>query len=219
MVDPFAEAMKLSVADRRYLALLVDLERAKTPDQRNSVWEQISAKRRFESAHNLEGGSFRYLSDWCYPAIRELALRPDFKADPEWVASMMEPRISVARARDALGALFELGMLVEGPDGVVQADGAIVTPSEVTGLAVHNYHQGMIDRARDGIVDVGPKERHYTGVTVCIPESLMPKIKDEINRFNERLLDLCDGSQEEAERVYQFHMMAFPLSRSTRDDP
>ena len=150
MVDPFAEAMKLSVADRRYLALLVDLERAKTPDQRNSIWEQISAKRRFEAAHNLEGGSFRYLSDWCYPAIRELALRPDFKADPEWVASMMEPRISVARARDALGALFELGMLVEGPDGVVQADGAIVTPSEVTGLAVHNYHQGMIDRARDG---------------------------------------------------------------------
>ena len=219
MVGPFAEAMKLSAGDRRYLALLVELERAKTPEQRNAVWDQISAKRRFEAAHNLEGGSFRYLSDWCYPAIRELALRPDFKADPEWVASMMEPRISIARAREALQALFELGMLVEGDDGVVQADGAIVTPSEVTGLAVHNYHQGMIDRARDGIVDVGPKERHYTGVTVCIPEALMPKIKDEINRFAERLLDLCDGSEEGAERVYQFHMMAFPLSRSTRDDP
>lgn len=219
MVMPFAAAMKLSAAERRYLSLLVDLERAKTPEKRNAVWNKISAKRRYESAHSLEGDSFRYLSDWSYPAIRELALRPDFRADPEWVAGMLEPRISVAHARSALDALFDLGMLIDSPDGVKQADGAVVTPTEVTGLAVHNYHRGMIDRAREGIVDFGPKERHYTGVTVCIPESLVPQIKQEFNQFAERLLDLCDGAEEDAERAYQFHLMAFPLSRSTQDDP
>jgi hypothetical protein len=75
----------------------------------------------------------------------------------------------------------------------------------------------MIDRARDAIVDIPASERHYTGVTVCIPETLVPRIKDEINTFAERLLELCDGAEDTAERVYQLHLMAFPLSRAGED--
>ena len=218
MVGPFAKAMGLDAEERKYLGLLVELDRAKTPEKRNSIWEQISAKRRCQAAHAIEGDSFRYLSDWSYPAIRELALRPDFNVDPEWIAGMLRPKITTPHAREALTALFELGMLIEKKDGtVVQADGAVVTPREVVGLAVHNYHQGMIDRARDGIVDFKAAERHYTGVTVCIPEDLVPRIKDEFNAFAERLLELCDGSEGAAERVYQFHLMAFPLSRGTEE--
>jgi uncharacterized protein (TIGR02147 family) len=218
MVDGFSAAMGLDAESRKFFGLLVDLERAKTPDKRNAVWEQMSARRRFQAAHGIEGDSFRYLSDWSYPAIRELALRPDFRADPAWVAGMLRPKISVPHARDALAALFELGMLVTDDDGEVsQADGAVVTPTEVLGLAVHNYHQGMIDRARDAIVDIPASERHYTGVTVCIPETLVPRIKDEINTFAERLLELCDGAEDTAERVYQLHLMAFPLSRAGED--
>ena len=218
MVAPFAKAMTLDTEERQYLGLLVDLERAKTPEKRNAIWERISARRRFQAAYSIEGDSFRYLSDWSYPAIRELALRPDFRADPVWVARMLRPKVSVPHARDALAALFDLGMLVTDDDGAVsQADGAVVTPTEVLGLAVHNYHQGMIDRARDAIVDIPASERHYTGVTVCIPETLVPRIKDEINTFAERLLELCDGAEGTAERVYQLHLMAFPLSRAAED--
>ena len=213
MLGPFSKAMGLRAEERRYLGLLVDLDRATEPDKRNSIWEKISARRRFVEAHAIEGDSFRYLSDWTFPAIRELAQRPDFRADAAWVAATLRPMISRAHAQRALDALFELGMLVQAEDGTVsQADGSVVTPHEVLGLAVHNYHQGMIDRARAGIVDFKAAERHYTGVTVCIPESLMPTIKEEINAFAERLLNLCDGASEPAERVYQFHLMAFPLS-------
>jgi len=214
MLTPFAKAMGLGAEERRYMGLLVDLQRAKSPEKRNVIWEKISARRRFQRAHCIEGDSFQYLSDWCYPAIRELALREDFRADPHWIAATLRPQISVTRAKKALTALFELGMLVTGDNGkVTQADGAVVTPREVQGLAVHNYHQGMIDRARDGIVDFKAAERHYTGVTVCIPEALIPSVKEELNAFAERLLELCDGAESPAERVYQFHLMAFPLSQ------
>ena len=186
MVESFAQAMGLGLGARDYLGLLVELERAKTPEKRNAVWERISARRRFQSAHAIAGESFRYLSEWTYPAIRELALRADFRADPEWIARTLRPKITARQAKKALDTLFELGMLVITEDGrVEQADGAVVTPSEVLGLAVHNYHQGMIERAREGIVAFKAVERHYTGVTVCIPESLMPRIKEEINQFAE----------------------------------
>lgn len=219
MLHPFSKAMGLKAEERRFLGLLIDLDRASDPEKRNAAWDKIAARRRFLGAHAIEGDSFRYLSDWALPAIRELAARADFRADAGWVAATLRPTITRSHAQKALDALFELGMLIEGEDGgVTQADGAVVTPSEVLGLAVHNYHQGMIDRARDGITAFKAVERHYTGVTVCIPESLMPKVKDEINGFAERLLELCDGAEAPAERVYQFHMMAFPLSDSPKDE-
>ncbi|MAY80721.1 MAG: hypothetical protein CL930_08040 [Deltaproteobacteria bacterium] len=219
MITSFAKEMKLKVEAKQFLELLIDLDKAGTPEKRNRVWERISARKRFQEAHAIEGDSFRYLSDWSYPAIRELALRPDFQRDAGWVSAMLRPRISKAHAQRALDALFELGMLVESESGeVCQADGAVVTPREVLGLAVHNYHQGMIERARDGIVNFKAAERHYTGVTVCIPEALVPRIKDEINAFAERLLELCDGAEETAERVYQFHLMAFPLSGGKEEE-
>ena len=213
MLTPFAKAMGLRAEEKKYLGLLTDFDRTADPDKRNAIWEKISARRRFQAAHAIEGDSFRYLSDWAFPAIRELAARPDFRADAAWIAATLRPAITRAHAQRALDALFELGMLVTSSDGSVgQSDGAVVTPREVLGLAVHNYHQGMIDRARDGITDFKASERHYTGVTVCIPEALVPQIKDEFNTFAERLLELCDGADAPAERVYQFHMMAFPLS-------
>jgi uncharacterized protein (TIGR02147 family) len=219
MVSLFSKVMKLNAEERRFLELLVDLDKADTPEKRNQVWERISARKRFQEAHAIEGDSFRYLSDWSYPAIRELALRPDFQPDAGWVSGMLRPRISKSNAQKALDALFELGMLVRAENGLVsQADGAVVTPREVLGLAVHNYHQGMIERAKDGIVNFKAAERHYTGVTVCIPEALVPRIKDEINAFAEKLLELCDGSEDTAERVYQFHLMAFPLSGGKEEE-
>ena len=48
---------------------------------------------------------------------------------------------------------------------------------------------------------------------MAIPAELVPTLKVEINAFQERLLDLCDSSEADAEQVYQFNMQLFPLSK------
>ncbi|MCP4806742.1 MAG: TIGR02147 family protein [Proteobacteria bacterium] len=212
LVVTFGKALKLSAEEQRFFALLVELDQAKDADARNAAWELISASRRFREARRVEGASFEYVAEWWYPAIRELALREDFVDDPAWVARQLHPTISVAKARRALVTLKDLGMLVEDGDRWIQAEGAVVTPREVLGLAVDRYHRGMLDLAREGIRGVSAKERHYLGVTVCIPQSLVPKLKAELNAFTERLLELCDGAEEPAERVYQMQLSLFPLS-------
>ena len=219
MVVPFAKALDLSSEERTYLKWLVQLDRAKTVDERNAAWEQLAGHRRFREAHKVSGDGFRYVSDWTCPAVRELALRPDFQADATWISRTLVPAITEARAQQALDTLFSLKLLVRADDGrVQQADAAVVTPSEVQGLAAHNYHRGMMELARDGIERFQPKERHYTGVTVCIPTAIVPEIKRELQAFAERLLELCDGADGTPERVYQLHLAAFPLSRVPEDE-
>lgn len=212
LLESFTTAMKLPAEEGRFFSLLVELDQSKDAEHRNAAWERISATRRFREARRVEGESFRYVSEWWYPAIRELALLPGFRADPAWVSRQLRPRITEAQATRALDTLFELGLLVQDDGGISQAEGAVVTPREVLGIAVDNYHRGMLALARDGIRGFKAAERHYVGVTVGIPEALVPTLKLEINAFAERLLELCDGADAEAERVFQLNLTLFPLS-------
>ena len=213
-LDGVLAALDLGREERAFFSELVRLEQAETDADRNAAWERISASRRFREAARLQGASVRYLSNGAYAAVRELALRTDFRDDPAWIAGELLPRISVAAARQALDTLLELGLLVREKGRVVPAQVSLVTPHEVAGLAAHNYHRDMLARAAESIEAVAPEDRHLLGVTVAIPRRLVPRLKAELDAMQERLLDLCDRHAGEAEQVYQVQLQLFPLSRA-----
>ncbi len=210
--DGFINALGLNREESTFFADLVELDQARNEDDKNAAWERVAASRRFRSARPIEGGMFAYLSNWYYPATRELALREDFVADPDWVACRLRPQITKSQARDALRTLLALGMLEETKDGVRPVDVSLATANEVAGLALHNYHRQMLQRAQDSIVGTLAPERHLLGVTVAVPTTLIPKLKAELDSVQERLLHLCDEHSAKAERVYQLQLCLFPLS-------
>lgn len=206
-------AMGMDAEEEEFFTALVDLDAAIAPDERSRVFLRISAMRRFQAARRIEGEAFRYLSVWYLPAIRELAGCAGFRADPAWIAATLRPRVTVAEATEALDTLRALGMLRPGPDGELHAgDVTLATPHEVAGLAVHNFHKGMLARAVEAIDAFRPTERHLGAVTVAVPESLVPRLKKEIAAFQEHLLDVCDGAGAPGERVMQINLQMFPLS-------
>lgn len=211
-VEAFLAAMKLSKNERVFFSHLVKLDQSKTDKERNLAWRNISATKRFREARQIEGESVEYLSHWFYPAIRELALRSDFRGDAEWVASQLRPKIKVEQAQRALNTLVSLGLLAEKTGRLRPADGSVVTPMEVAGMAVHNYHRGMLERAVEAMGSFDPDERYLGALTVAIPEHMVDQVKDEIKAFQSRMLDLCDSAESDAERVYQLGLQFFPLS-------
>jgi uncharacterized protein (TIGR02147 family) len=69
----------------------------------------------------------------------------------------------------------------------------------------------MIARAEEALTAFKARERHFCGVTVAVPESLLPALKAELDRFQERLLAMCDDATG-ADRVVQLNLQLFPLS-------
>lgn len=213
-VAAFAAALGLDAAETEFFGALVDLGQAETPDARAAAWEKVRAAKRFREARRLDGDAVEYLSCWYYPAIRELATCAGFRADPEWIAATLRPRITPAQARKGLDLLLALGLLARRPDGGVEVTTtSLVTPHEVAALAVYEYHRGMLARAAEALSTAAPPERHYCGVTVAIPEALVPLLKRELDAVQERLLDLCDSAEGPRTRVYQLNLQLLPLSR------
>lgn len=219
--EAFVRALGLAGEAADFFQSLVDLGQAEGLDDRNVAWEKVRATRRFREARVVEGASVEYLSCWYYPAIRELAACQGFQADPEWIALTLQPKISVAQARKGLELLQTLGMLQPAPeDGrLIPADASIVTPHEVAGMAAMNYHAGMIGRAAEALTTTPPRQRHYCAVTVAIPDTLLPKLKQELDRFQERILDMCDSAEGVRSTVYQLNMQLFPLSATLSSGP
>lgn len=208
----FLRALDLDRDARSYFTLLVKLDRSTSLDERNALFERIRARRHFGRAEELEDAGFDYLSDWSLPAIRELAGCAAFRLDPKWIGKTLRPRISMARARRAIEKLMTLGMIEPTEDGgAAQKDASIVSPHEVYGLAVFNYHRGMLDLARKALEWAKADERHYGAVTVRVSADTLAKLKVEVSDFQERLLALCDAD-EDGDRVVQVNIQMFPLS-------
>lgn len=208
----FARAMRLTGPQATFFAHLVDLGQATTHDDRNAAWAHIAATRRFREARRVEGAGFAYLSCWYYPAIRELAQRPDFTPDPSWIAKTLRPKVTRSQASRALEALQTMQLLAPSGDTLRSAEASVVTPHEVSGLAVHNYHQEMLTRASEAIDAFDPEERHLGGLTIAVPQAIVPRLKAEVASFLERMLNLCDSTEDPSDLVYQVNVQLFPLS-------
>lgn len=211
--EGFLKALGLRGDEARFFQALVEFEQADGVDARYRAMERIRATRRFREARQVEGDAYTYLSTWYLPAIREYVTTVGFQEDPERIGRALLPAVSAAQVREALKTLLSLGLLRrDEQDRLVPAEASVVTPHEVAGLAAHNYHRGMIERALDSL-SYSPAERHLCAVTVAIPESLVPRLKAELDAFQERLLELCDSAEDPRTQVYQINLQLTPLTR------
>ena len=104
-----------------------------------SATRSCAAFRRYRRAHKLELAEAAYHSTWYLPAIRELVLSPAFREDPEWIGSVLRPRVKAEDVRQALDTLIALGLLE-------RSDGWQATPEGARRLhrpgdARHAHHQ------------------------------------------------------------------------------
>lgn len=213
-VPKFVKAIGLTGEAATFFADLVTFNQADTVAEKNRAFEGISASRRFRSAKRIEGDLFRYLSHWYYPAIRELAARPDFNESPKWIASHLRPKIAATDAQSALNLLLSLGLLVrdEQTGKIVRGEPTLTTDHQtVRSLAVTNFHRQMLERASDSIETVKAQHRDLAALTVCVSPDTAAIVKDRIHRFREELTQICDADTK-GTVVYQLNVQWFPLS-------
>ena len=211
-IDRFAAVLGLKASEKRFFADLVAFNQAENDKDRNTAFERVAASRRFKAARKLDHTYFQYLSNWYYPAIREMVARADFREDPEWIGRQLVPPVQPALVATALQLLLELGLVERVDDGrLTRGNPSISTGHEVRSLAIGNFHRQMMSRAAESIEAVARERRDISALTVCIPLDRVGELKERIQGFRELLLDLCDGS-ESPDAVYQINIQLFPLS-------
>ena len=217
-LERFEKTLGLDDDEFAFFIDMVTLDQSKDDDERRRAYERIAAAQRMHSARLLEGESYQYILRWECPAIRELALRPDFQYSPEWISKALLPNISETRAKEALDILAELKMLTQNEDGsITLSEGTLATPVEVFDLAAQKYHQEMLRLASEAMERFAPDERHLMGLTVSIPKSLIQRLK-EVSDFAFRMLDMCDSTMKSKTKPVR-STSSFPPFQSASGNP
>jgi uncharacterized protein (TIGR02147 family) len=217
-VGKFADALGLEGEAREFFADLVAFEQANNNTEKNRIFERIAASRRFRTARRIDGMFHDYLSHWYHPAIRELAARSDFQADPKWIARMLRPEITPRLAAHSLELLLGLGLVVKNAEtGRYELrEPTLTTEHEVSALGAANFHKQMIERAMDSIDTVPSALRDLAALTVCVSPKVATEVKRRIHQFREAMTELCD-TETDGKVVYQLNVQWFPLTRSLEE--
>jgi uncharacterized protein (TIGR02147 family) len=213
MASRFAQACALPKTEAAYFCALVAYNQAKG-SARERHYARLLEFAQFRKVHRLTLAQAEYFGQWYIPAIRELASRSDFRAEPSWVAERLLPTITLRQAKQALKVLFELGFLVKAADGGVQRAHELVSSGGPLGQQLIAYHRAMLERASAAIDLVPRDEREISSVTVCVSQAKLLELKEQIRTFRKQLLQTAEKPGE-FERVVQIGFQLFPISRGT----
>lgn len=217
MAARFADACGLRGEAAAYFCDLVGFTQAATSADRATYYERLTGFRRYRLAHELDVEHAAYHSTWYVPAIRELAARRDFVADPAWIAKRLWPQITKAEAARALDTLVSLGLLVPDERGRLRQGAPLVsTGAEAPRVHVASYHRTMLARAAEAIDLIPSAQRDISSLTLCLGPDGLAHLKERIQRFRRELLDLST-LEDDPRQVVQVNFQLFPLSHSDDD--
>ena len=212
----YASALELRGDAEGYFLELVRFTQAKSDRQKSESYDRLNRFRGYRRAQRLDANAGMYHSEWYIPAIRELASRPDFRADPKWLAGMLLPPIRETQAAAALRVLSELGMLTIEEDGrATPADQVVSTGPETGSVHVRNYHRSMLQKATESLDAVHPDERDLSAVTLCLPRGALPQLKERVREFRRDVIAM-EAPPGLGDQVVHVAIQVFPLSQATK---
>jgi uncharacterized protein (TIGR02147 family) len=208
----FAHALGLVGAQADYFSELVQYNQASTARERSQVYERM-VKLKPREVRELDERQGAYYSTWYLPAIRELATRRDFRDEPAWIARTLVPRITKSQAERALATLESLGLLTRDARGRLRAaDSQVTTGPSPLAHQLADYHRAMLERAI-AAVDLFPRdEREIASLTLCVDETMLPELKERLQKFRRELMHAAEERGERT-RIVQINFQLFPLSK------
>lgn len=216
MAHRFGAACGLAGDALGYFLDLVAFTQARSKDEKTARYQRLIRFREHREIHRIDIAYGEYHGRWYIPAVRELAFRADFQADPDWIAERLLPAITTDEAEQALAILEELQLLQTGPDGKPHpTDTLVTTGPEVKGLHYVQYHRMMMERAQNALETLPSSERDISSVTLCLDDSGISRLKDVLAGFRRQLLQLS-AAEDTPTQVVQVNLQLFPLSKSEK---
>ncbi len=213
MAHRFGLACGLAGDRLSYFLDLVAFTQARSTDEKAARYDRLIRFREHREIHRIDIPYGLYYTRWYVPAIRELAFRTDFSADPDWIAPRLLPPITRAEAQEALDLLLELELLTADETGKLRPTDALVTTGpEVKGLHYRQYHQVMMSRAAVALDDLPKEKRDISSVTLCLGEGGLARMKERLQAFRRELLQMS-ASEAEPRQVVQVNLQMFPLTQ------
>lgn len=202
-----------------FFEALVLFNQAKNDDQRQLYLERLSNLKPKTVMTELARAKYEYFTQSHFVIIRELVALPDFQDDPKWIASRLTPAIRPRDAEHAMKVLETLQLIQKNAEGRwEQTDESLATPPEIAAPEIYQYHNNMINLAKQALLHGDSQLNDVTALTIPICKKDLPQIKTKIAALREEIMSLVNNSPDKNfDEVFQLNIQCFPVTNAQRN--
>lgn len=212
-----AEIFHLSAQETRYFELLVLLDQAKSHEEKMHFADRIASWRRIPVAQ-LERSKIAFCRDWRAVAILETLELVEHSDNHDLLGSMLRPPLDAKTVEETLALLSTLDLIRRDPDRIWRKTDRFLTTDEADADAVNEFRRETIRLAGEALDRFDREDRSISTLTVTLSKASFERVRDRLRHLRREILELS-RSDDQADRVVQINLQAFPLALRKEEPP
>jgi len=189
---------------------LVHFTKARTASEIRTHFEAFQALRYFQSTV-VATPATAFFADWRLPALRALISFHQWDGDWGALGRRITPSLTARQAQDGVERLVELGFLEATCTGWDVADPFVTTGDAWKAESIRAFQLQTLELAEHSLVSHSKEIRDISTLTLSIPRSGLPAIKEQIAKFRETVLKMVK-EMDNPDLAVQLNLQLFPLS-------
>ena len=215
-LNKFMTGLSLNKQEREFFRSMVFFTQAKNNESRDHYYRAMLRSRKLRQLEPIEKEKYEYYSMWYHPVVRELVTASEFDGTAEWLAARLNPPITSVQAEKSVALLERLGFIERTKDNRwKQSNPTVSSGPEPVSHILFNYHLAMLDLAKKSLQHVGAERRDVSALTLGVPASRIPQLKQMIREFRGEVLRLV-SQDTNPEEVVQLNIQMFPVTERER---
>lgn len=212
LIESFIKNCGLTGTDAEYFVNLIRFNKSKS-DRDSKIYFEKLLSLRGVNTHTLQKSQYEFYTKWYYSAILTLLDFYPFSSDYAALGAKLNPPISEAKAKKSITLLKKLGLIKKNCDGTfILTNKIISTGNHYRSFAVKTFQESTMRLAVEALDRHPPKERNISTVTITLSEKNLDTAAEVIQQCRETLLQLA-RDEKEPDKVYQFNIQLFPLTK------
>lgn len=217
LVPVIIESLKLSPQAGLYFETMVELDRARKPEQKEFYLRRLKQLGPRDPLKMHEVEQFTVIKEPLHVVLLEMTDLKDFKEDSKWIQSRLGLEATEKQIQEAISRLLGLGLLHrDSSKKLKKSNQHVTTRPDVADLGVQEYHRRVLQMAAELLAQQPVGEREYNGYALNIKRSSLPLAKKLIREFIKKFIEQIEANASDSEETYQFNIQLFALTQKRR---
>ncbi|MGE3608749.1 MAG: TIGR02147 family protein [Bacteriovoracaceae bacterium] len=206
--------LQLNNGQVEYLEALIDIQKAKSEEEKSFYLNKILSKRKQLKVVFHEIEQFDLVKNPLHFFILEMFQLKNQNLTVDQIKEHLQFEYSTAEIKRAIDTLLKLGIASKiSENEYTKIPNNIFNQSEVPNAAIREYHKNLADLTKVAIEKQDLNEREFNAVTFNIKKETLSEAKKAIREFREQFVDKFCAMESEGDQTYHLNVNFFAITK------